>query len=431
MAGVAADRITDGRLTRTRRVDRHVREMSSERPILIDDLDLLVLGPTYKHFIKDQVDCLAEQCRSVTVLVRYNRFADISDYIHIDSLRSHRREAIIDRHDQPENVRVVPLPLLYLPIDYHYRRMGGKHYRAATTEIESRGLEFDLIHAHFTWSSGYVARRLGQDHGVPSVLTVHENEDWLHELAENGHEDIYDTWRNVDEIIRVNEKDVPLLSKYNDAVHSIPNGFSRDRFPDYGREEARSELGVSDGTDVVFSLGGLEERKRFHHVVDAVATLEDDFDDLKCVIGGRGPEMRNLRQQVTANDLEDVVSLPGFLSQKEVALWMNAADLFVLPSRSEGNPTVMFEALGCGTPYVGTNVGGVDEIITMEEHGLVYSPEEPGQLPELLARGLTRNWDRDAIKEYGERFTWERIVDRTVDVYPGVVGGQAFCTAEE
>jgi glycosyltransferase involved in cell wall biosynthesis len=355
------------------------------------------------------------------VFVRYNRIADIGEYLPIDYLRPHRKSSLIEREGQPDNVTVVPLPLWYLPIDSHYQQMGEKHYSKAVGLIESRDVTFDLVHAHFTWSSGYVAARLGEAFDVPSVLTVHENENWLREQYENGHDGIYETWRSIDAIIRVNEKDVPLFEEFNDDVHSIPNGFSRDDFPNIGYDEAREALGLSPDAKLVFGLGVLEERKRFHHLIGAAETLRDQFEDLSCVVAGGGPDKGRLRRLTRRKGLDDVVSITGRLPQDEVATWMNAADLFVLPSEAEGNPTVMFEALGCGTPYVGTNAGGVEEIITSEEYGLTYPVDEPEQLPGLVERGLRREWDRELIREYGEQFTWERITDQTVEVYPNVV----------
>ena len=76
---------------------------------------------------------------------------------------------------------------------------------------------------------------------------------------------------------------------------------------------------------------------------------------------------------------------------------MNACDLFVLPSLNEGNPTVMFEALGCGKPFVGTKVGGVPEVIASDDYGLLVEPADPEDLAEKILVALDREWDREAI----------------------------------
>lgn len=389
---------------------------------VLTDADVLVVSHGYQTFTKNQVDRLAERVNSVHVLVRYNRIADIGEYLPIRRLKPHRRSARIDRTDQPDNVTVIPMPLWYLPIDRHYRKLGEKHYEAVRETVAGLPTEFDLIHAHFTWTAGYAAVRLGQERDIPTVLTVHENEQWLAELAEDGPEGVYETWRGADAIVRVNEKDVPMLAAFNDDVYSVPNGFSRAEFPSYDRDEARETLGVSAETDLVFGLGGMRRRKRWHHLIDAMAVLDDRRTDVRCVLAGQGPEVRAFRDRVADRNLSDVVDVRGYLPQEEVALWMNAADVFCLPSASEGNPTVLFEALGCGTPYVGTRAGGVPEILPSDDYGLTCEPDRPERLVEILDEGLSREWDREAIRTYGEQFTWGRIVDQLVDeVYAEVL----------
>ena len=92
-----------------------------------------------------------------------------------------------------------------------------------------------------------------------------------------------------------------------------------------------------------------------------------------------------------------------------------------LPSLNEGNPTVMFEALGCGKPFVGTRVGGVPEIITSDKYGLMVDPANPEDLAEKILVALDRKWDKNAISRYAQRFTWENIAKEIMDVYGRVM----------
>ena len=100
---------------------------------------------------------------------------------------------------------------------------------------------------------------------------------------------------------------------------------------------------------------------------------------------------------------------------------MNAADLFVLPSLREGNPTVMFEALGAGLPFIGTKVGGIPEIISSEEYGFLVEPANPDDLAEKILIALYKSWDNKKIKKYAEQFTWENIAKRIINVYKEVL----------
>ena len=101
---------------------------------------------------------------------------------------------------------------------------------------------------------------------------------------------------------------------------------------------------------------------------------------------------------------------------------MNACDLFVLPSLNEGNPTVLPEALGCGKPFVGTKVGGVPEVITSDESGLLVEPADPEDLAGRILIALDREWDREKILTYAERYTWENIAKEIMGVYEQILG---------
>ena len=100
---------------------------------------------------------------------------------------------------------------------------------------------------------------------------------------------------------------------------------------------------------------------------------------------------------------------------------MNSCDIFVLPSISEGNPTVMFEALGCGKPFIGTRVGGIPEIIVDKGIGTLVDPSNAEGLSKALLRALDKDWDEDRIREYAKQYTWEKIAREIVKLYISVL----------
>ena len=133
-----------------------------------------------------------------------------------------------------------------------------------------------------------------------------------------------------------------------------------------------------------------------------------------------GKDKRALEKQIKSLGLEDYVMLAGGKPHDEIPLWINACDVFVLPSLNEGNPTVMFEALGCGKPFVGTKVGGVPEIISSDDYGLVVEPADIGDLVDKIMMALDRQWDQTKILAYAERFTWENISKEILQIYQSV-----------
>lgn len=382
----------------------------------------LVIAHRYSHFTKEQVDELAKRFNEIHVYVRYNRFTDLSGVLDIESLKQYgTHDKVVE--SSPENVYVHTTPLTYLPVDQWYRFLGRHHYWALHRQITKADVTFDIIHSHFTWTAGYVGARLSEEYGVPNVVTIHEDVDRLDDELEWDNDDLEWTLRHSDALIRVNKRDCDRLREYNNNVHAIPNGYDRDRFPLIDTDEARREIDLPQDASIIFSLGTLIPRKRFKLLVRAVAQVEHD-DQLICGIGGRGKQREEVERLADELGGDVDIRVLGFISDEELGYWMNACDIFSLASSSEGNPTVMFEALGCGKPYVGTNVGGVDEIIISDEYGLYCPPNSEDELVSLLEEGLERDWNRDAIVEYSTRFTWEVITDRIYDVFDSLMDDQ-------
>lgn len=315
------------------------------------------------------------------------------------------------------NVRVFFPRFLHVPIGYFRKKLGDNFFKSALRVIKKDGLEFDLIHAHFTWPSGYAAVKLGEKFNVPVVITLHENRDWLLEEYKSRNEKIYWTWRNADALIRVNRKDVPLLREFNTNVFSISNGFNPERLPIMDKITAREHLKLPVDSKVIFTLGALVERKGFHYLIEAMKTIVKKRDDVLCFIGGSGPLKDKLQQRINEFGLQNHVKLLSFVPDEELKYWMNTADLFVLPSLSESFGVVVLEALAVGTPVVATINGGSEEIVTSEDYGLLCPPADPECLAEKILIALEKKWDREKIRKYAEQFTWEFVMKKILDVY--------------
>jgi glycosyltransferase involved in cell wall biosynthesis len=138
-------------------------------------------------------------------------------------------------------------------------------------------------------------------------------------------------------------------------------------------------------------------------------------------IVGQGSLKNQLQSLINKYRLEDNIALAGGNKpSKEIPLWMNACDLFVLPSLSEGNPTVMFECLGCGKSFVGTNVGGIPEVITNKKLGILVEPKDVSGLANAILKALDKEWDKNYISKYAEQFTWDKIAEKIMEVYDEV-----------
>lgn len=379
---------------------------------------LLILTPSYPNedesfiietFVKYQVEELKQYFKKVIVVAPvFQSF----EYLRKDKLC---------KNYSYDNVEVYFPRCVYIPIFWLSKIMIDNRLQVVEKTIEENRLNFDLIHAHFTWPSGYIGVRLKEKYGKPVITTIHENGDWFDKEVEMNHPLINEAWSDADALIRVNQKDVPVLQRYNDHVYAIPNGFS-PAFHPIETSVAREQLGLPENTKTIFTLGNLIKRKGFNYLIDAMEQVCGQRDDVFCYIGGSGPERDNLQKQIDQLHLGDKIKLLGSLPGDQLTLWMNACDFFVLASLNEGNPTVMFESLGCGKPFVGTKVGGVPEIIKSDDYGLLVEPADPDDLAEKIMVALDQEWHRETILTYAEQFTWENIVGEIVDLYEQVLG---------
>ena len=273
-------------------------------------------------------------------------------------------------------------------------------FRAHAVEdlILKNGIEFDIIHAHFTWPSAYIGAKLKETYEKPVLVTVHEDSGWLSEELEGSHPRLEYAWKNADALIRVNKKDVPGLRMYNTRTYTIPNGYSPN-FQPKDELQCRRRLDLPADKKILFGIGSLIERKGFNFLIAAMEKVIERNGDVACYIGGDGPLKDTLQKQIQKLQLTDCVKLVGYIPDDLLPVWINASDLFVLPSLNEGNPTVMFECLGCGKPFVGTDVGGVREIITSDDYGLLVEPGDIQDLTEKLLLALDRNWANEKIAD--------------------------------
>ncbi|MBV6306763.1 glycosyltransferase family 4 protein [Candidimonas humi] len=147
----------------------------------------------------------------------------------------------------------------------------------------------------------------------------------------------------------------------------------------------RHELGLSPDAIVIGSVGHMRERKGHPDLVAASIPLIRSRPNLHLVIAGEGePLLTSLREQVASEGLGDRIHLLG--RRRDIANLLSGFDIFALATKSEALGTAYLEAAACGLPLVGTNVGGVPEIIEEGVNGLLVEPGNRAQLADALSR---------------------------------------------
>jgi teichuronic acid biosynthesis glycosyltransferase TuaC len=273
-----------------------------------------------------------------------------------------------------------------------------------------RDFRFDAIDAHFVYPEGLAAVLLGKVFRVPVLITLRGMLPLLVPYRLRRPQ-LRFALRKAARIVAVSsslKEDAVRLGIDPARVRVIENGIDPELFRPLDRTEARRSLGLPEDGPLLVSVGTLSPRKGFHLVMEAMTGLRPDLGF--AIVGGDGAEgamEAELRALAARLGLEDRVIFAGPRSRAELASWYSAADLFVLASGHEGCPNVVLEALACGTPVVATPVGNIAELLTPEV-GIVTGRQVP-ELAAAIERGLSRDWDREAIRERIEPRTWKAV----------------------
>lgn len=283
----------------------------------------------------------------------------------------------------------------------------------------------DVFHVHVgTGREDFDGARAARAAGVPAVLQT-QHYPWL--LGSRKHlVPFFRAVEPVDHLIAVSHalrRTYERVGVEAASMTTVPNGI-RPRGPGPGRQAARAALGLRDEQPVVLTVGRLTVMKGHRHLVDAVPGLLRRVPDLAVVVLGTGHLHDELQKQAAELGVADAVHLPGHRSDARMLL--DAADVFVLPSRHEGMPLVLLEAMDAGLPVVATRVIGSEEVVVDGETGLLVRPRDAQALEQALGRLLA---DPEARRRYGqagqrrfhERFTAAQMTADTVRVYEQVL----------
>lgn len=385
---------------------------------------LLVIAHSYANFIKDQVECMAPYFDQIDVLVRYSPLAEISNILPINRLKPFRKTTKIDLTDLLANIRVIPLSMFYLPTDAGYKTLGKKHYRAAEYAIRKYDIRFDLIHAHFAWSAGYVGSKLKENYKVPFVVTAHgydvdklpfKNAVWKRKI-----EYVLNT---ADRIISVSNINIEYLNQLeiSTSIAMIPNGFSSKLFWPKDTRLCREQLSLPLDKKIILTVGSLTPLKGHNYLIEAMGQVTKQRQDVLCIIIGEGRLKQTLKKQIRGLQLQDYVWLAGSKPHYELVNWMNTCDTFALPSLKESFGVVQVEALACGKPVVATCNGGSEEIITREDIGYLVAAGNATLLAETILIALGRQWSAEDIGNYARNFRWDDIVKLIMSIYEEVM----------
>ena len=140
-----------------------------------------------------------------------------------------------------------------------------------------------------------------------------------------------------------------------------------------------------------------------------------------------GKDFEDIKKLVTCLGMEGIINLPGALSHKEIIELYKTADIFVLPSLSEGIPIVIMEAMAMELPVVSTRIAGIPEIVDDRVNGFLVNPKDPEALAKKIEYLIHHPYLREDMGKKGRKIIEEKFdLDKNIRILEGWFKGQIF-----
>lgn len=340
--------------------------------------------------------------------------------------------------EYPKGIKKVihdDVPLFYVPTrmfpgGMFFSQYGGFYIRALRGILKEikENFPFDLIHCHTVFPDGIAGVNLKGNFNVPVVTTVHGSDIMLY--PKRSHQVYKHTKKALllsDEVITVSKKLYVEAGKIQPELRGtiIYNGFSSEQFYPTEKVNGRQKLGLYEEGKRILFVGNLYPVKGVSYLLKAFSKVVSQVPGVVLDIVGEGSLRSDLEVEARRMGLANNILFHGRRPYEEIPYWINAADVVVLSSLSEGLPSILLETMGCGKVMVATDVGGVKEVLVHGETGYLCPPEDVHCLGNSLCRvleeeELTKKMGQNAY-EVSKQLTWRRNASLVKNVYTQVL----------
>jgi D-inositol-3-phosphate glycosyltransferase len=305
---------------------------------------------------------------------------------------------------------------------------------------------YDLIHANF-WMSGLVAAEIKRALNIPFVITFHAlgrvrrfYQGTADEFPDERFEIEDRLVQEADQIIAECPQDeTDLIQLYNAdprKITTIPCGFDPAEFWCLNKALARVALGMQPDEKVVLQLGRMVPRKGVDTAIAGFAQFAQS-DSARLIIVGGEPndedprivqEVQRLEQLADQLGVRDRIQFVGRKGREVLRYYYSAADVFITTPWYEPFGITPVEAMACGTPVIGSNVGGIKFSVQDGETGYLVPPKEPDAIAQRLRHfydhpKLREIMSRQAVQRANALFTWQKVADAVATLYQSILIG--------
>lgn len=289
--------------------------------------------------------------------------------------------------------------------------------------LRDRGIH--VMHSH-EFATNVYASLLSRVTGIPTVATAHGKnyypEKWRRRAA-------YRFAARNSVMVAVSEDLKRFLAQRvgipAGSIRVVHNGIDLARYAVHERNHAvRAELGIGTGRRLIGTVGNLFAVKGQTYLLKACKAVAGAFPDFVLLVAGEGEQLGPLEKEASDLGIAGNVRFLGF--RDDVPSLLQAMEVFVLPSLSEGLPLSVLEALALQKPVVATNVGGIPEIVEDGVTGYLVPPEDPEALADRILRllrdpRLAAGMGRAGRNRVEEAFGLEQMIRNYQSLYDGVL----------
>lgn len=203
-----------------------------------------------------------------------------------------------------------------------------------------------------------------------------------------------------------------------DKIVVIPNGINLETYNDLGRVRDKVML---DGDPTILFLGCIARIKGIDVLIEAIAKLRSELPNMKLHLVGSGPAMTDSRDLLKKKGIEELAVFHGRVANWKVRSYFESADIYVFPSRSEGFPVTLLEAMSSGIPIIASNIEAFQEVLSNGKDSILFESENSTALARAI---LSLYHDLDLRKKISQgaletvkKYSWENIAEQYVSLY--------------
>ena len=290
-----------------------------------------------------------------------------------------------------------------------------------------KGKTYNLVHVHYVFPSGMFGLWFKKLFGTKLVVTAHGGDiDKMPKKSPFIYKQTKSVLLQADHVIAVGEAlREEMIQEFGvnpSKISLMSMGVNREIFASVPQAEAKEKLGLSQDKQQLLFVGNIIEAKGMLELLSAYKQAKQNIETLELHLVGSPKQeafLNQMKEIIERENMKDVY-FQGGKPQQEVALWMSAADAFVLPSHIEGFGLVAVEAMSCHTPVIGTDVGGLSYLL-QNDHGFLVHPKDAGSLAEGIEKVIQDKNLQQLLINNGEKRARENdqevLVDRLQEIY--------------